>query len=91
MPIDHREIAFEDAIEPHLLNVAGHAKDESTNCDREHAVDPALFIPFVKATQPNVWEDLETLHGSDTTKIATEDMRNLCHSGAGRNPVASDG
>lgn len=26
MPIDHREIAFEDAIERHLLNVAGYAK-----------------------------------------------------------------
>ena len=37
MPIDHREIAFEDAIEHHLLNVAGYAKGDPKNFDRERA------------------------------------------------------
>ena len=74
MPIDHREIAFEDAIEHHLLNVAGYTKGDSANFDRERALDPTIFIPFVKETQPNVWEELEKLHGSDTDCVLLDDL-----------------
>jgi len=34
MPVDHREIAFEDAIEHHLLNAAGYTKGDPANFDR---------------------------------------------------------
>jgi type I restriction enzyme, R subunit len=74
MTIDHREIAFEDAIEHHLLNVAGFAKGDSVNFDRERAIDPTVFIPFVKETQPETWEGLEKLHGSDTESIILDDL-----------------
>ena len=55
MPVDHREIAFEDAIEHHLLNFASYAKADPANFDRERALDPMVFVPFVKETQPEFW------------------------------------
>jgi hypothetical protein len=40
MPIDHQELAFEDAIEHHLLKVAGYIKADPANFDRERRIDP---------------------------------------------------
>lgn len=74
MTIDHREIAFEAAIEHHMLNVAGYAKTDPANFDRENAIDPTVFIPFVKVTQPEVWESLGKLHGSETEGIVVDDL-----------------
>ncbi len=74
MPVDHREIAFENAIEHHLLNVAGYAKADPANFDRERALDPTAFILFVKETQPETWESLEKLHGSDTDGVGLDDL-----------------
>lgn len=74
MPVDHTEKAFEDAIEHHLLNVAGYAKTDPTNFDCERALDPTVFIPFVKETQPQVWENLEKLHGTDAEGVVLDDL-----------------
>lgn len=74
MPVDHREIAFEDAIEHHLLKVAGYANGDSVNFDRERALDPTVFIPFVEETQPETWDSLEKLHGSDTESVVLDDL-----------------
>ncbi len=74
MTIDHREIAFEDAIEHHLLSLAGYANGDSANFDRERALDPTVFVPFVKETQPETWESLEKLHGSETESIVLDDL-----------------
>lgn len=74
MPVNHRESAFEDAIEHHLLNVAGYVRGEPTNFDQQRAVDPTVFIPFVKETQPETWESLEKLHGGDTQSIVLDDL-----------------
>lgn len=48
MTIDHREIAFEDAIEQHLLTVGGYEKGDERNFDRERAIDPLIFLWFVR-------------------------------------------
>jgi type I restriction enzyme R subunit len=74
MVVDHREQAFETAIEHHLLNMAGYAKADAANFDRERALDPTCFIPFVKETQPEVWESLEKLHGPETESIVLDDL-----------------
>jgi len=74
MPIDHREIRFEDAIEHHLLNNAGYAKADPAKFDRERVLDPTLFTAFVAETQPEVWESPEKLHGSETEGIVLNDM-----------------
>lgn len=74
MPVDHRERAFEAAIEDCLLTRGGYAKADPDNFDRERAIDPAVFIPFVKATQPEVWQALEKLHGSNTEAVILDDL-----------------
>ena len=74
MAVDHTEKAFEEAIEHHLLNVAGYAKADSANFDRERALDPTVFISFVKETQPETWDSLQKLHGSDTDSVILDDL-----------------
>lgn len=74
MPVDHREKAFEAAIEHHMLNVAGYAKADPKNFDRERAIDPTVLIPFVKETQPETWKSLENLHGAETEPVLLDDL-----------------
>ena len=74
MAVNHREIAFEDAIEHHLLNVAGYAKADPANFDRERALGLPVFIPFLKETQPETWESLEKLHGTETESVVLDDL-----------------
>lgn len=74
MPVDHRERAFEAAIEDCLLTRGGYAKADPENFDRERAIDPTVFIPFVKETQPEVWQALEKLHGSNTEGVVLDDL-----------------
>ncbi len=91
MPIDHTEKAFEDAIEHHLLNAAGYAKAESKHFDRERALDPTVFIPFIQATQPETWGALETLHGADTEAIVLDDLCKALDSSQGSLAVIRHG
>ena len=74
MPIDHREIAFEDAIEHYLLDSAGYSKADPANFDRERAIGPTVLIPFVKETQPETWQALEKLHGTETEAVVLDDL-----------------
>lgn len=74
MTIDHREIALEAAIEHYLLNVAGYAKGDPANFDRERAIDPTELIPFVKQTQPEAWACLEELQGKETDTLILDEL-----------------
>jgi type I restriction enzyme R subunit len=74
MPADHREVAFEDAIEQHLLAVAGYVRANPADYDRQRAIDPAVFLAFVQETQPATWESLEKLHGADTSAVLLDDL-----------------
>jgi len=44
MPTDHREIDFEDAIEYHLVKVAGYKQGDPANFDRKRGIDPVVFL-----------------------------------------------
>jgi len=74
MPTDHREIAFETAIEDHLLTSGGYAKGDPRSFDRELAVDPSVLIPFIQETQPDNWEALEKIHGAETAAVLLDDL-----------------
>lgn len=74
MSRDHKEKAFENAIEHHLLNAAGYTKVESADFDQQRALDPTQFIAFLKDTQPKVWEKLEKLLGSRTQETLLDDV-----------------
>jgi type I restriction enzyme, R subunit len=65
MPVDHKEKAFESAIEHHLITSSGYTKTEQAYFDQERAIDPTQFLPFVKETQPKSWEKLEKLLGKE--------------------------
>ena len=80
MPVNHREIAFEAAIEDHLLK-SGYDKALPENFDREMALDPTIIIPFIQETQEKTWQTLEKLHGTNTKDIVLSD---LCKSLAAR-------
>jgi type I restriction enzyme R subunit len=83
MPVDHRERAFEAAIEDCLLTRGGYAKADRENFDRERAIDPTAFIPFVKETQPQTWQALEKLHGTNTEAVMLDDLTKALDGQAG--------
>ncbi len=74
MPTDHRELAFEDAIEHHLLTDAGYERGDPANFDRERAVDPTVLVSFIRETQPAKWESLQKIHGVETEDVVLDDL-----------------
>ena len=74
MPVDHRERAFESAIEHHLLTHGGYTKAEQAYFDQERAVDSTQLIPFIKETQKETWDALVKLHGAATEKVILDDL-----------------
>ena len=91
MPIDHKERAFEAAIEHHLLTQAGYAKGDPATFDRDRAIFPAEFIGFVRATQPETWQALEKLHGGSTETILLDDLTKALDGQAGALAVIRHG
>jgi len=74
MPVDHKEKAFEAAIEASLLEDGGYTKADPANFDRERAIDPTTFLAFVQETQADKWRALEQLHGAETATIVVDDL-----------------
>jgi type I restriction enzyme R subunit len=83
MPIDHKEVAFETAIEDHLLDMAGYQKANPVDFDRERAIDPTVFLAFVQESQRATWESLEKLHGAGTATIVLDDLSKALDGTAG--------
>ena len=59
------EAAFETAIEVVLLN-NGYRKLASGAFDTERAIFRDEALAFIRETQSNTWEKLESLHGAET-------------------------
>jgi len=55
MPVDHREVAFESAIEDHLLKNGGYTKGDPDTFDKQLCLDPTVLLSFIKETQPEEW------------------------------------
>ena len=51
MTVDHKERAFEDAIEHHLITKGGYEKTDQASFDQDRALDATQLIPFVQETQ----------------------------------------
>jgi type I restriction enzyme, R subunit len=73
VPVDHKEKAFESAIEHHLIASAGYTKAEGL-FDQERALDATQFVPFVKEAQPDTWKKLEKLLGSRMEEVLVDDL-----------------
>lgn len=58
MPVNHREVAFESAIEDYLVREGGYARGNKELFDQDRSLDPTVFLAFVKQTQPSSWDYL---------------------------------
>jgi len=75
MPINYKEIVFEAAIEHALLTEGGYVKGNNANFRRDIALDSCTLISFIKATQPQEWEKLLSVHG---TGVDEKFLARLC-------------
>lgn len=72
---NHTEARLEDAIVAHLTTQGGYvfvdyAKGAAAGrYDKARALDPALLLGFVQATQPRLWQSLQAIHKDDTGKV----------------------
>jgi type I restriction enzyme R subunit len=73
MPLRIAEIAFEIAIERHLLN-HGFVSVNPESFDRERAIFPEAVLDFIRETQPKEWTKLEALHGAKTGEQILSDL-----------------
>lgn len=60
----HTEARFEDAIEHHLLNAGGYAKNDPKGYDAEAALFPADVIAFIESTQAKNYEAVKAFYGA---------------------------
>jgi len=56
------EGSFEDAIAAHLVEEGGYERLPSEEFDRERGIFPDVVVSFVKDTQPEKWQKLETAY-----------------------------
>ena len=71
--IRRSEKAFETVIEEHLL-ANGYVAVERDGFDRERAIFPELVLGFIRDTQPQEWNRLESLHGARTGEQVLGDL-----------------
>ena len=69
-----KEIAFEKAIERHLLHKGGYIKGDRNQFDPARGIDPKILIDFIKETQIKEWEALYKLQKDKTEEILLDDL-----------------
>ncbi|MEP7217900.1 MAG: type I restriction endonuclease [Bacteroidota bacterium] len=74
MPTNIREIAFEQAIEHHLLTAGGYAGANRMDFDKERALDPVVLLPFIQETQPKFWKEIESYYGDRAAGTLLDDL-----------------
>ena len=78
MVVDHKEGAFEAAIEASLLEDGGYVKGDATEFAPNLALTPSTLVTFLKDTQPDSWAKLQTIYGTDVeTKVVQTIAKNL--------------
>ncbi len=74
MPVDHKEIAFEAAIEHHLITSAGYEKGNPDAFDQERGLFPQDVISFIQETQPKEWEYLSAIQKDKAEATLLDDL-----------------
>jgi len=67
------EKAFENEIASALLN-RGYVRVPSDRFDAERGIFPQQIVSFVKETQPEAWEKLETAHKGNTRQRFLQEL-----------------
>ncbi len=76
MPVNYKEIAFEQAIEAYLLtDEGGYDKAPANTFDKEASLFPKILIPFIQETQPKAWKAIKSFHGTDTERFILKELR----------------
>jgi len=76
----HTEARLEDAIVDHLTTNGGYVFVDYRNgtakdrYDKVLALDPALVLGFIEATQEKTWKSLAAIHGADTGKVVLDHL-----------------
>lgn len=70
----HTERDFENDIETALLVNGGYIKGDPADYDAERALFPADTVTFVQATQPKIWQYLESLHKDKTSSVLIDSL-----------------
>ena len=71
--VRYSETAFETVIEEHLL-ANGYVALEKDCFDRDRAIFPDSVLEFIRETQPQEWNRLESLHGPITGEQLLGDL-----------------
>ena len=74
MPADHKEIAFEAAVEESLVTHGGFLKGDPETFDRELAIDRGELFAFLRGSQPKTWAKLEGLLGPQTEATVLDNL-----------------
>lgn len=74
MPKITKEIAFETAIENHLLTIAGYVKGDPATFDRERCLNPTVLLSFIQETQPKEWEYLKKIQKDKAEETLLYDL-----------------
>jgi len=74
MAVDHKEKAFEAAIEDHLTTAGGYVKGDRDAFDQERGLFPADVVAFVKKTQPDEWAYLEGIQKAKAEEALLDDL-----------------
>ena len=77
---NHTEARLEDAIVHHLTTYGGYVLVDYSQgvaagrFDKARALDPALVLGFIQATQAKLWESLQAIHKGETEKIVLDHL-----------------
>jgi type I restriction enzyme R subunit len=74
MAVNHKEIAFETAIEDGLLTHGRYTRGDPEMFDRELALDRAELFTFLHDSQPKTWAKLEGILGQQTESTVLDNL-----------------
>ena len=80
----HTERDFENDIEAALLKNGGYQQGDPAGYDAERALFPEDTLVFVQATQPKIWQYLESLHKNKTPAVLIDSLAKELDSKIGR-------
>lgn len=65
---DHREKKLEEAIEYYLTTYGGYVQGQSSDFNKEIALDTKTLLSFIQTTQPKKWDKYQTIYGNNSEK-----------------------
>lgn len=74
MTSEHKEIAFEKAIEESLITTGGYLSVDRSKYDPVRGLFPEEVISFIQETQPKEWQYLESIQKSSARETLLDDL-----------------